>query len=217
MEMLKNVVLGGAGVSLVLLILARMVPNEKLGAWGEALGKLLSAFGTKKLSKSTWEKVEDFLENSLTVFFAGLRKGLDSDDDQKEEPQTSQGGGAPLKLFLLLGMALLLGSGHLRAEWKPWIQKGPWALQWPFVSAEAVHLYDLAQGRGLVGVETPMIGYRTVRLTTGAVSTLEGRGAPFVGFDRYIAKAKLSIGFWVARDFRLSRNRGGIKASIPLW
>lgn len=81
-QILSNIVLTGAGASFLLLILARLLPNDQVRAFGYKLGQAATAFGVHKLGKAFWEKIEDFLENSSTQFFEGLREGLDSDDSE---------------------------------------------------------------------------------------------------------------------------------------
>jgi phage-related tail protein len=80
MNIINEILLSTAGVSFLLLIVARLVPNDKLKALGVSAGKAISAFGGKKMGPKVWEKVEDFLENSVKVFLEGVKEGLDSDD-----------------------------------------------------------------------------------------------------------------------------------------
>jgi len=82
MNMVSGIVLSGAGVTFLLFIAARLLPNERVKAMGVTAGKAVSAFGAGKLGKVFYEKIEDFIQNSSAVFFAGMKEGLDSDDQQ---------------------------------------------------------------------------------------------------------------------------------------
>lgn len=77
--------LSAGGITLALAVLARFTPNEKLDAWGFASGAALSRIGAGKLGKRAWEAVENYLENSSAVFLRGVKRGLDADDEKKEE------------------------------------------------------------------------------------------------------------------------------------
>jgi len=81
-ELLNSIMLSGAGIGFLLSVVARFIPNEKLSKIGEGLGKKLSAFGRSKLGWP-WEKIENFIQNSFSVFWEGFQKGLDSDDKKR--------------------------------------------------------------------------------------------------------------------------------------
>ncbi len=86
--MIGNIVLSGAGAGLVLVVLARLLPNEKLERWGFAAGQAVTTLGAGRLGRAFWEKIESFLENSTGVFLAAMKRGLDSDDDKNVPPET---------------------------------------------------------------------------------------------------------------------------------
>lgn len=67
----------GAG-AIILLILARIVPNAKLDVLGEKFGVFLSAVGTKVLP--FWNKFEKLLINGLAVFTTAVIRGLRKDN-----------------------------------------------------------------------------------------------------------------------------------------
>lgn len=67
------------GVSLLLMLITRFVPNEKLYQWGYNIGATISSWGLIRAGKG-WESIEDFLINSFGKLFEGIRDGLDSDD-----------------------------------------------------------------------------------------------------------------------------------------
>lgn len=75
-----NVLMSGIGVGFLLTLIARLIPNEKLDKMGYNFGVAVSKFGVGKLGKASWEKLEDFFENSLGILIEGVKKGLDSDD-----------------------------------------------------------------------------------------------------------------------------------------
>jgi hypothetical protein len=72
----------GAVLGLVLAGLARILPNEKLYAWGLKSGQFLNGLGTARMGSTSWEKLEDFLVNSLGEFFKGMKVGLDVDEKE---------------------------------------------------------------------------------------------------------------------------------------
>ena len=84
--MFKNLLLDGTIIAAILLILARLIPNDKLKSYGVKLGTGLSLYGRSKAGAKVWEKLEEFMENSLSVFLEGVKEGLDSDDGGKDEP-----------------------------------------------------------------------------------------------------------------------------------
>jgi len=79
-NILASIVLSGAGASMLVIILARLIPNDKLHAVSIKLGRLLSTVGRSHLGCAFWEKIEDFFEKSFSVFWRGFRQGLNADD-----------------------------------------------------------------------------------------------------------------------------------------
>lgn len=88
---LSGLVSIGAVLSFVLLIVGKMLPNEKVFGFGFKLGKTISSIGILKAGDN-WEKFEDFLINSGGQFFSGIKNGLNSDDDDPSigEPEKEQ-------------------------------------------------------------------------------------------------------------------------------
>lgn len=81
MDILTNVVTLGAAVSLGLTLLAKFLPNEKVYSVGFSIGSWMNGFGTSKIGRSAWEKIENFLINSAGQFFGGMRDGLNEGED----------------------------------------------------------------------------------------------------------------------------------------
>lgn len=79
---LTNIVLSGAGAGFVMLILTRLVPNEMLEKTFFRLGKSISTFGRGRLGTTFWEKLEQFLENSINVCWENLKRGWNSDESK---------------------------------------------------------------------------------------------------------------------------------------
>lgn len=82
--MIKTLLFSGAGIGFILFVLARVMPNEDLKKYGISLGKAISRFGVGKFGKSVWEKFEDFFQNGASIFLSGVKEGLDSDDEKKD-------------------------------------------------------------------------------------------------------------------------------------
>ena len=72
----------GAVLGIVLSGLARVIPNEKLYAFGLKTGKFFNSFGTAKMGSASWEKLEDFLVNSIGEYLRGIKVGLDADEKE---------------------------------------------------------------------------------------------------------------------------------------
>lgn len=83
MDMLTNILGAAAAATILLTLAAKFLPNEKVYMWGYELGRSLTTFGTDKAGYA-WEKIEDFLTNSVGIFFNGVRDGLNSDDDPEK-------------------------------------------------------------------------------------------------------------------------------------
>ena len=79
-ELLSSALTLGVSLGVILAALSRFIPNEKLEAWGIKSGQLLNGFGTNKMGSNGWEKMEDFLINSLGSFLKGVKIGLDDDE-----------------------------------------------------------------------------------------------------------------------------------------
>lgn len=69
----------GFGIS----ALARILPNEKLYAWGLKSGQFFNSLGTAKMGSASWEKLEDFLVNSIGEYLRGMKIGLDEPDEKE--------------------------------------------------------------------------------------------------------------------------------------
>jgi hypothetical protein len=82
-------------VGLIITIISRFIPNEKLEAFGLKAGKKISTFGRNKLGVKVWEKIEDFFVESFGAFLEGLHTGLrfDNEDEEKtaEKTETNPG------------------------------------------------------------------------------------------------------------------------------
>jgi hypothetical protein len=87
MDILTDIVTVGAISSVGLLMLAKLLPNEKVYAMGFKFGTILNSLAMLRLGDS-WTKIESFLINSGGQFFTGVKDGLLSDNDPTiEEPE----------------------------------------------------------------------------------------------------------------------------------
>lgn len=80
LDLLNDTLTLGLFLGLITSLIARFVPNEKLFSWGVKIGQLLNGFGTSKIGSIAWEKIEDFLINSIGEFFRGIKSGLDDSE-----------------------------------------------------------------------------------------------------------------------------------------
>jgi len=81
-DILQGIILSGASAGLIFLILGRILPNDKLYKLGVNIGKALTNQGRAKLGKAFWEKIEDFLDNSFSTFFRGIKIGINYDNNK---------------------------------------------------------------------------------------------------------------------------------------
>jgi hypothetical protein len=86
-DFLQSPTVIGAGVTVGLFVLARVIPNDKLQAMGRGIGLAVTKVGAGRLGKKAWEKVEGFLENSSGAFLTGIKEGLNSDDEPEDPPK----------------------------------------------------------------------------------------------------------------------------------
>jgi hypothetical protein len=80
MNILMEILGYGFVLTTSLSVFAKLLPNTKLYAWGLQLGQLITGFSSTHIPKTTYEKIEDFVQNSFGVFFGGVTDGLNSDD-----------------------------------------------------------------------------------------------------------------------------------------
>ena len=84
MDFITNALSSLAAITIILGVVAKLLPNEKLQSWGFGLGAAITRTASSKLGKASWEKIEDFFVNSFGVFLGGLKGGLNSDDQPEE-------------------------------------------------------------------------------------------------------------------------------------
>lgn len=84
LDILTDVLSLLSSLGIIFVFATRMLPNEKLYAWGLKTGQFLNSFGKSKMGSTTWEKLEDFLVNSIGEYLKGVKIGLDSDEEPDE-------------------------------------------------------------------------------------------------------------------------------------
>ena len=67
-------------LGIALAAVARFLPNEKLYGWGVKGGQFLQRIGSSRMGGTAWERLEDFLVNSIGEYLKGVKFGLDSDE-----------------------------------------------------------------------------------------------------------------------------------------
>lgn len=80
--LLNEFVIGGA-IGLGIIVLGRIIDDEKLKVLGTKHGKFLTKYFGGKIGKKGWEKIESFIQKCGLAYFKGLYLGLDSDDKKK--------------------------------------------------------------------------------------------------------------------------------------
>jgi len=91
MSVIGEIIGIGSIVGIVLMVIAKLLPNDKLRVYGITIGKTVDIFGRARLGQS-WEKLEDFLVNSIGVFLEGFKEGLDypKGKDLPDIPETEK-------------------------------------------------------------------------------------------------------------------------------
>ena len=88
MNIIGEIIGVGSIIGIVLMVIAKLLPNDKLHSIGVSVGNTIDTFGRSKLGGS-WEKLEDFVVNSAGVFLIGFKVGLDFEGElppaKKEE------------------------------------------------------------------------------------------------------------------------------------
>ena len=80
LEFLTNALTIGTSMGIILAAVARFVPNDKLFGWGVNARQFLNDFGSSKMGSGVWERIEDFLVNSIGEYLRGVKVGLDDDE-----------------------------------------------------------------------------------------------------------------------------------------
>lgn len=80
LPVLKTIIASLVGLGTFMTLIAKLIPNNKLYRWGFNFGKKVGAIGFLKMGEN-WEKIEDFLINSIGKLLEGTKDGLNSDDD----------------------------------------------------------------------------------------------------------------------------------------
>lgn len=95
----------------------------------------------------------------------------------------------------------------------------------PLNNVDVTYLYDLIHERSLVGGETPIARLWVIEGTIGAVTSIDGHGAPFVGGNIVIPNPAPNIavlgtikpGVWGGYSWNDGAAIAGIKASMPIF
>ena len=85
LENVTNILSLISSLGVIFVIATRLLPNEKLYAWGLKSGQFFNSFGKSKMGSVAWEKLEDFLVNSIGEYLRGVKDGLDSDEQEQNE------------------------------------------------------------------------------------------------------------------------------------
>lgn len=102
---------------------------------------------------------------------------------------------------------------------------GKLSLNIPFNELDATYLYDFVSERNLVGGETPIAKLWNLQGTIGAVTSLEGKGSPFVGGKIVLPNpapnlaflGQIQPGIFGGYDWNRGSAIAGIKADLPIF
>ena len=132
---------------------------------------------------------------------------------------------------------VVIALSVLLAPWRPaqadenaYFKYGPLSLTIPFKTADVVYLFnglgEDAVSQNLIGGETTVLTlWDKVSGTVGVVTSVQGRGTPFVGadiavgnaLDKFLSLGPIRIGGFGGYDFNAEEAMAGVKASIQLW
>lgn len=137
---------------------------------------------------------------------------------------------AVLLLLPLISRADVIGPGSSSTIIEPskqgvYYHIGPLNLTVPWESVNAVYLYDVQGQRNLVGGEAVVATLWKFQGTLGAVTSLEGRGAPYVGGNLWLPNPipQLAIlntvqpGIFGGYDWNRGAAMFGFKAAVSIF
>jgi len=84
LEIIVQVIAFATALGIFSALIAKYIPNDKLYAWGVQSGEFLNSLGTSKIGSSAWEKLEDFLVNSVGEYLRGMKDGLDANEKKND-------------------------------------------------------------------------------------------------------------------------------------
>lgn len=129
------------------------------------------------------------------------------------------------KLALFVGLFLMCGMA--RADDLAFFKAGPLSLNIPFKTVAVTYLYDFHSNQNMVGGETSVVSlWNRIEGTVGAVTSLQGKGTPFVGgnvlvgnlVDKWVTlPSDLKVGGFGGWNFNTEAPIYGVKASIQIW
>lgn len=79
---LSNISIGMVLMALISAAVIKWTPNKVMYAWGQKVGRKLSAAGRKAVKAQYWEAIENNLTGTVTAFFKGIEAGADEDDSE---------------------------------------------------------------------------------------------------------------------------------------
>jgi len=128
---------------------------------------------------------------------------------------------------MILAVCMMMSPGvGLAQEWDElrW-NFGPLQLNAPFQQVDVTYLHDFIAQRNLAGAETPIVNLWHITGTIGAVTSIDGEGAPYIGghmditnpINMFLNLGDLRLGGWGAYNFIEGQAMVGLKAGYPLF
>jgi hypothetical protein len=81
-DMLMNILMTGAGATVLVMLVKYFVPKDKLGQMCLDAGRAASALGNKKWGKVFYEPLEAYFQDLLKFSVDKFAEGLDADDQE---------------------------------------------------------------------------------------------------------------------------------------
>lgn len=129
---------------------------------------------------------------------------------------------------LLVVLALLAGlatTSHADGTQGVYFSLGPLNLTLPWDNPQVTYLYDFEAKSSLVGGEAQLAQIWKFGVSAGAVTSLQGQGAPFVGVDlelpnpapQFASLAAIHPGAFGGYNFTSGKAMFGLKASVAIF
>lgn len=120
---------------------------------------------------------------------------------------------------------VVLGVSVVKADDDVYFKLGPMNLTIPWQNVSATYLYDAISKKSLVGGEVGLAKAWNINATVGAVTTLEGKGDPFVGVNlelpnpapQWAFLGDIKPGVWGGYSWNRGSAMAGFKASKAIF
>lgn len=129
-----------------------------------------------------------------------------------------------IELMLVVAIVGILSTFSFAEEGGIYLKWQGVEFTYPLSNANAISLYDVWAGEGLLGVESQLMKYKRLNINLGAVTSFKANGMGFLSIDldwggiiTDFPDKFSKLGIWAGRDFKNCENRAGIKMAVKIW